>query len=169
MQIQCPAKNALVWNDPVSFCLFLLSCWNVTIVSRHPLCVDGVFFPLALHVACSTDETKLWLPPSGNHRRNPCSGPPHVYQDLCMRHDWSIKNPIVDLPIRLKGNTKRTSGFLLSPLGSENKDIGAASQTLLTEVKLRLRRRLPPCSFHTRRLKECVSGVKLATCKLAKH
>ena len=37
---------------------------------------------------------------------------------------------------------KRTTGNLLSPLGAQNKDIGADSQTLLTGIKLRLRRRL---------------------------
>ena len=52
------------------------------------------------------------------HRRNPCSAhplPPPVYQNLRTRHDWPLKKAIVDLPIRLKGNS-----------------------TLLTEVKLRL-------------------------------
>ena len=58
-----------------------------------------------------------------------------------------LKKPIVDLSIRLKGN----SGNSLSPL-VQNKDLDAASQTLLTEVKLRLRRRLllyksPPQTF----------------------
>ena len=57
-----------------------------------------------------------------------------------MRHDWPVKKAIVDLPISLKGNSKRTSGNSLSQLGDENKDLGATSQTLLTEVKLRLRR-----------------------------
>ena len=33
---------------------------------------------------------------------------------------------------------KPASGTLLSPLGAQNKDLGAASQTLLNEVKLRL-------------------------------
>ena len=53
-----------------------------------------------------------------------------------------IKNPIVDLPIKMKENSKRTLGNSLSPWGVQDKDMGAASQTLLTEVKLRLRRRL---------------------------
>ena len=63
-----------------------------------------------------------------------------MYQDLSTRHDWPVKKAIVDLPIRLKGNSKHTSGNSLSPLGTQNKDIGAASKTLalLTEVKLRL-------------------------------
>ena len=46
---------------------------------------------------------------------------------------------IIDLPIRLKGNSKRISGNSLSPLGAQNKDLGATSQT---GVKLRLLRRL---------------------------
>ena len=41
----------------------------------------------------------------------------------------------------MKANSKRISGNSLSPLGALNKDIGAASQTLLIEIKLRLRRR----------------------------
>ena len=36
----------------------------------------------------------------------------------------------------MKGNSKRTSGNPLSPLGAQNKDISTASQTLLTEVKI---------------------------------
>ena len=39
-----------------------------------------------------------------------------------MRHDWPVKKAIVNLPIRMK----RSSG--------QNKDLGTASQTLLTEV-----------------------------------
>ena len=34
-------------------------------------------------------------------------GPPPVYQDLSTRHDWPVKKAIVDLPIRMKGNSKR--------------------------------------------------------------
>ena len=65
-----------------------------------------------------------------------------MYQDLSTRHDWPVQNAVVDLPIKMKGNSKRTSGSSLRALGTQNKDIGAASQTLLTVVKLRLRRRL---------------------------
>ena len=67
---------------------------------------------------------------------------PARVQDLSTRHDWPVKNAIVDLPIRLKENSKRISGKSKSPLGAQNKDIGAASQTLLTRVRLRMRRRL---------------------------
>ena len=49
-------------------------------------------------------------------------------------HDWLVKKAIVYLPIRMKGNSKPTSGNLLSPLGAQNKDLSAALQTLLTEV-----------------------------------
>ena len=56
-----------------------------------------------------------------------------MYQDLSTRHDWPVKNAIVYLPIKMKGTSKRTSGNLLSPLGAQNKNTGAASQTLLTE------------------------------------
>ena len=41
---------------------------------------------------------------------------------------WPVKNTIVDLSIKMKGNS---SGNSLSP-GLRNKDFGAASQTLLT-------------------------------------
>ena len=50
----------------------------------------------------------------------------------------------MDLPIRLKANSKRISGNSVisgSLLGTQNKDFGDASQTLPTGVKLRLRRR----------------------------
>ena len=43
--------------------------------------------------------------PSAKQRRNPCSGPSPVYQDLITRYDWPVKNAIVDLPIRLKENS----------------------------------------------------------------
>ena len=32
-------------------------------------------------IACAADETKFWLTPSAQ-LRNPCFGPPAVYQDL---------------------------------------------------------------------------------------
>ena len=45
-----------------------------------------------------------------------------------------LKKPLsVDLQIKMKGDS-------LNPLVAQNKDLGAASQTLITEVKLRLRR-----------------------------
>ena len=47
----------------------------------------------------------------------------------------------------MKGNSKRISSNSLSPFGAQNKEIGAALQTLLTEVKLRLLSRLPQGQF----------------------
>ena len=56
-------------------------------------------------------ETKLWLSASAKQHRNPCSRSPTVYLDLSTRHDWPVvKNAVVDLPIRLKGNPKRSFG-----------------------------------------------------------
>ena len=83
-----------------------------------------------------------------------------VYQDVSTRHDRPVKKATVDLPIKMMGNSKRFSGNSWSPLGAQNKDIGSSSQTLLTEVKLPLWRRLgndsfvvrtmtqPPCLLH---------------------
>ena len=50
-----------------------------------------------------------------------------MYQDLSTRFDWSVKKAIVNLPIRLKGNSPFRRDNSLCPLGVENKDIDAAS------------------------------------------
>ena len=47
-----------------------------------------------------------------------------------------LKKTIIKLLIRMKGNSKRTTGNLLNPLGAQNKDLGATSQTLLIELRL---------------------------------
>ena len=54
--------------------------------------------------------------------RNPCSVPPPVYH-----HVLPVKNANIDLPIKMKGNVKCTSGNLLSLLEAQKKDIGAAN------------------------------------------
>ena len=64
-----------------------------------------------------------------------------MYQDWNTHHDWSVKNAIVDLLVRLKENIKGISGNLLSPLWG-NKTIGPASQMLLTGVRLHVHLRL---------------------------
>ena len=74
-----------------------------------------------------------------------CSGCPLVYQDLKTCHDWPFKKDIVDLPIRMKENLKHTFGKFVEFVGGQNKDIDAASQTFLTEVKLLPWRRLYGC------------------------
>ena len=58
-----------------------------------------------------------------------------MYLDVSTCHDWPVKKAIVDLLMRLKGNSEFISGNSLSPLGARNKDFGAASQALLTRVK----------------------------------
>ena len=47
-----------------------------------------------------------------------------------------LKKAIVRLANSIKGNSKRTSGNSSSPLGALNKNLSAASQTLLTGVRL---------------------------------
>ena len=56
-------------------------------------------------------ELNFWLRPCAKQSQNPYfqSRPPPLYQ--------------VNLPIRMMGNWKRIFGNLLSPLGSQNKDI----------------------------------------------
>ena len=67
-----------------------------------------------------------------------------MYKDLRMHNDWPILKGNVDLSIKLKGNSKCTSFNSLSPLEAHNKDLNAASQMLLTVVKLHLQ-----CRLHT--------------------
>ena len=55
---------------------------------KNDICVG------ALQPACTTDETKPWLGPSAKQRRNPCSGPSPVYQDLSTCCDWLSKKPL---------------------------------------------------------------------------
>ena len=59
-----------------------------------------------------------------------------------MCHDWPVESATVYLPIRTKGNSKCISGNQLSPLLAQNKDIGAALQTLLTRIRLHLQHSL---------------------------
>ena len=75
-------------------------------------------------------------------------------------HDWPVEKAIVDLPVSLKENSKRVSGNSSSPLGAQNKDYGASSETLLTKVELRLRRRrrIVPCNITLRRARSGKGG-----------
>ena len=54
---------------------------------------------------------------------------------------------MIGLPVKMKGNLKCTSSNFWSLLGTQNKDIGAALQTTLTEVKLHLQHRLDSFGF----------------------
>ena len=68
-----------------------------------------------------------------------------------MCNGWPVKETIVKLPTRMKGNLKCTSGNSLSLSGPQNMGIGAVSKTLLTKLKLRLQGRphikMPPILF----------------------
>ena len=82
-----------------SFFFLLLLCCVV-------LCCLFVFirnFTSSLRsLACAADETKLCrLSPFAKQHRNPCCGPRAWYQDLSKRHDWPMKNAIVDLPNKM--------------------------------------------------------------------
>ena len=78
-----------------------------------------ILFSVSYVVSCAAEETNLRLSPSAKQSRYSFSGLPPVYQDLRTRHDWLLKKAIVDLPIRMKGNSKCTSSNSLSPLGSQ--------------------------------------------------
>ena len=115
--------------------LFLSPFWTVLVHGTGYRSVQRLrqflnFFPL-LEISVVSLFAK--------QRRNPCSGFPPGYQDLSTLHDWPVKNAVVDLPIRVKGNSKHSSGNSLSLLRAQNKDLGISSQTILTRVKLCLR------------------------------
>ena len=59
-----------------------------------------------------------------------------------MCHHWPVKKAIVNLPIRLKGNSKLRYGKTLSLLGPQNKDLGTALQMLLVSVRTHLQHKL---------------------------
>ena len=81
-----------------------------------------------------------------------------MYQDLSTHHDWTVKNAIVNLSIRVKGNLKSISGNLLSLLVAQNKDISAASKTLLIGYRLHL------CMTQVRVRKNIFSGISKSFC-----
>ena len=71
-----------------------------------------------------------------------CSGPRFGYAP------WlACSNSHCRLPIMLKWNLKFIFSNSLSPLGTQNKDLNTASQTLLTRVTLHLQCRLPECGW----------------------
>ena len=61
-------------------------------------------------IASFADVIKPRLVRSEKQRQNPCFRSLSVYQDLSTHHDWPFKEAIVDLPIRLEGTSKDTSG-----------------------------------------------------------
>lgn len=56
-------------------------------------------------------------------------------------HDWPVEKAITDLPMRMKGNAKRTSGNSLSPFGGPEQGFQHCLADV-TEVKLHLQFRL---------------------------
>ena len=95
------------------------------------LCVFVVKLMLGV-ASCATDETKplvtyLCEPVSKSLFRVAHSMYGFEYMPWLALFHW---------PIRLKGNFKHTSGYSLTPLGTQTKNLGAASQTLLAWVRL---------------------------------
>lgn len=60
----------------------------------------------------------------------------NLYPIMSMCHDWPVQNAIVDLQISFDGIFKTNFWYLMSPLGTQNKDVGATLQTFLTRVRL---------------------------------
>ena len=60
-------------------------------------------YPLTHGSPVRLAELKFLLSLSAKQYGNSYFGEPLVYQDLSICHDWSVKEDIVDLPIRLKG------------------------------------------------------------------
>ena len=90
--------------------------------------------------SCSlrADEIKLWLTPSAKQRRNPCSGLPAVYPDLSTRHDWPVKKGLCfvcrDRQSGWRGIRNALPVIRWVRWGVQNKDLCAASQTVLIRV-----------------------------------
>ena len=51
-----------------------------------------------------------------------------MYQGLSARHDWPVKNAIVDLPIKIYEIWNALPVICFSPLGAQNKNISAAGR-----------------------------------------
>ena len=81
------------------------------------------------------------LSPSKKQRRNPCTGPPPVNQDLNSRNVWPVEKSHCRFAEQDERKFETYFGNSLNPLEAQNKDIGA-SQTSLIGVKLRLGYRL---------------------------
>ena len=86
-----------------------------------------------MHVSLRHRRTKLWLSLSAKQHQDPSSGPTAVYQDLSMYHNRPVKKPLSICQSGWKEIWKAL--LVICPLEAQNKDIGAASQILQTEVK----------------------------------
>ena len=63
-----------------------------------------------------------------------------MYQDLSARHDWPVKKANIDLPMKMKGNSKHTFGYSLNLFGVQN--FTRISGRCLAHVTNHLQRRL---------------------------
>ena len=85
-------------SDPKVLCTVLKHSFFVVVVVVCLFLIRN-FTRSLRSLACAADKPKLCrLSPFAKQHRNPCSGPPALYQDLSKRHDWPMKNAIVDLP-----------------------------------------------------------------------
>ena len=117
-------------------CIVLLIGWSKISTTAQPIRTralvpslrHGWNYPLVKSVCETAPKSLFWAPP--------------VYQDLSVRHDWPVKNAIIDLPVKMKENSKCCSSNSSNLLAAQNKEISAALQMLLTKVKLCLRCRL---------------------------
>ena len=75
-------------------------------------------------LACAADKAKPLL--VVRLRASPCSFPLLCTRIWVRAMIGLLKEPLFHWPIRLKGNSKRTSGNSLSHLGAQYKDLGAA-------------------------------------------
>ena len=85
-------------------------------------------------LACVTDATNPLVKSVSEPALKSLFWAPSLYQDLTMCHHWPVKKAIVDLPIRLKGNSNLRYGNSLSLMGPQNKDLGTSLQILLFGV-----------------------------------
>jgi len=97
----------------------------MSIVSRKAMLVSLDWltrkYAIILRFSSARDGTKLVkLSPSSKQRRNPCSGPPLVYQEVHVIVSLESHCRIAN---RDEGNSKTISNNSLSHLVDQNKDI----------------------------------------------
>ena len=94
-------------------------------------------------LAYATDGTKLPFTSDGETApKSLFHGLPPVYQGLNTYHDWPVKMPLLICQLGWREHRNAFSPVICRLLGAQNKDIGVASQTLLTGIRLLLRNRL---------------------------
>ena len=84
--------------------------------------------------ACATEGTKFLV--KSVCEKAPCSWLPPVVRGFESHHDWPINKAVVDLPIRLTGNSKRTCGNPLSRWGSPEQEYRCYFAEVTNPVRL---------------------------------